>query len=120
MASAVAEGYAPGRDGAPPTPYRGYYYHILVRQGASAAGGAKNYIVNGKMTEGFAFVAYPAEYRSSGVMTFIVGQDGVVYRKDLGRNTAVLAKAMKEYDLDSSWKKDDDQQEEAASEQKTQ
>ena len=65
-----------------------------MRQGASAAGGAKNYIVNGKMTEGFAFVAYPAEYRSSGVMTFIVGQDGVVYRKDLGRNTAVLAKCL--------------------------
>ncbi len=120
MASAVAEGYAPGRDGAPTTPYRGYYYHILVRQGTSAAGGAKNYIVNGKMTGGFAFVAYPAEYRSSGVMTFIVGQDGVVYRKDLGRNTAVLAKAMKEYDLDSSWKKDDDQQEETASVPKTQ
>lgn len=120
VASAVAEGYAPGRDSAPPTPYRGYYYHILVRQGASAAGGAKNYIVNGKMTEGFAFVAYPAEYRSSGVMTFIVGQDGVAYRKDLGKNTAVLAKAMKEYNLDSSWKNDDDQQEETASEQKTQ
>ena len=72
VASAVAEGYAPSRDGAPPTPYRGYYYHILTRQGASAPGGAKNYIVDGKMTAGFAFVAYPAEYRSSGVMTFIV------------------------------------------------
>jgi hypothetical protein len=120
VASAVAEGYAPGRDGSPPTPYHGYYYHILVRQGASAAGGAKDYIVNGKMTRGFAFVAYPAEYRSSGVMTFIVGQDGVVYRKDLGKNTAVLAKAMKEFNLDSGWKKDADQQEEAASEQKTQ
>ena len=71
------------------------------------------------MTDGFAFVAYPAEYRSSGVMTFIVGQDGVVYRKDLGKKTAVLAKAMKEYNPDSSWKKDEDQQEETASEQKT-
>ena len=120
VASAVAEGYAPGRDSAPPTPYRGYYYHILVRQDAGAPGGAKNYIVNGKMNGGFAFVAYPAEYRSSGVKTFIVGQDGVVYRKDLGRNTAVLAKDMKEYNLDSSWKKDDDQQEETASGQKTQ
>ncbi len=117
VASAVAEGYAPGRDSAPPTPYRGYYYHILVRQGASAPGGAKNYTVNGNMTGGFAFVAYPANYRSSGVMTFIVGQDGVVYRKDLGKNTAILAKAMKEYNPDSSWKKDDDQMEKTASEQ---
>ena len=71
------------------------------------------------MTGGFAFVAYPAEYRSSGVMTFIVDQDGIVYRKDLGKNTPVLAKAMKEYNLDSSWKKDNDQQEETASEQTT-
>jgi hypothetical protein len=113
VASAVAEGYAPSRDSAPPIPYRGYYYHILVHQGASAAGGAKNYIVDGKMTEGFAFVAYPAEYRSSGVMTFIVSADGVVYRKDLGKNTAALAKAMKEYNPDSSWNKDEDQQETA-------
>src|ERR1700675_4171929 len=86
VASAVAEGYAKGRDGTP-TPYRGSYYQILTRQGKNGPGGAKNYIVNGKMLEGFAFVAYPAEYRSSGVMTFIVGQDGVVYQKDLGKNT---------------------------------
>src|SRR5450759_1171953 len=65
VASAVAEGYAKSRDGAPPTPYRGYYYHILTHQGANGPGGAKSYIVNGKMTEGFAFVAYPAEYRLS-------------------------------------------------------
>src|SRR5882762_8217567 len=64
------------RDDAP-TPYRGYYYHILTRQGKNAPGGVNRYIVNGKMTGGFAFVAYPAEYRSSGVMTFIVGVDGV-------------------------------------------
>ena len=69
------------------------------------------------MTGGFAFVAYPANYRSSGVMTLIVGQDGVVYRKDLGKNTAILAKAVKEYNPDSSWKKDDDQMEKTASEQ---
>lgn len=119
VASAVAEGYAPGRDGAPPTPYRGYYYHILAQQGASAPGGAKSYIVNGKMTEGFAFVAYPAVYGSSGVMTFIVGMDGVVHRKDLGKNTVVLAKAMKEYNPDSSWRKDVDQRDEMAAEQKT-
>jgi len=118
VASAVAEGYAKSQDGAP-TPYRGYYYHILTRQGANGPGGAKSYIVGGKMTEGFAFVAYPAEYRSSGVMTFIVGVDGVVYRRDLGRNTDVLAKAMKEYSPDSSWRKDEDQQEESAGEQET-
>ena len=105
------------RDGTP-TPYRGYYFHILTRQGKNAPGGAKNYVVNGKMTEGFAFVAYPAEYRSSGVMTFIVSEDGVVYQKDLGRKTDVLAKAMKEYDPNPSWQKAEEQQEEAAVEQK--
>ncbi len=116
VASAVAEGYAPSRNGAP-TPYRGYYYHILTRQGANAAGGAKSYIVNGKMTGGFAFVAYPAEYRSSGVMTFIVGEDGVVYQKDLGKKTDVLAKAMTEYNPTSSWQKGENEQEETAGKQ---
>ena len=102
VASAVAEGYVKGKNG-PPTPYRGYLYHVLTRQGKDAPGGAKSYIVNGKMTEGFAFVAYPAEYRSSGVMTFVVGADGKVYEKDLGKNTAVLGKAMKEYGPNSTW-----------------
>jgi len=118
VASAVAEGYAKSRDAAP-TPYRGYYYHILTRQGKNGPGGAKSYIVNGKMTEGFAFVAYPAEYRSSGVMTFIVGSDGVVYQKDLGKKTEVLAKSMKEYNPDSSWQKAEEQPEQPAAEQKT-
>jgi len=116
VAAAVAEGYAKSRDSAP-TPYRGYYYHILTRQGKNGAGGAKSYIVNGKMTEGFAFVAYPAQYRSSGVMTFVVNQDGVVYQKDLGKKTDV-AKAMKEYDPNSSWQKAEEQQEETTGEQK--
>jgi hypothetical protein len=80
VASAVAEGYAAGRDDAP-TPYRGYFYHIMTSQGKNAPGGAKSYIANGKMSSGFAFVAYPAGYRSSGVMTFIVGEDGVVYQQ---------------------------------------
>jgi hypothetical protein len=120
VASAVAEGYKPPpRDGSPSTPYRGYLYHILTRQGASASGGAKSYIADGKMTGGFAFVAYPAEYRSSGVMTFIVGTDGVVYRKDLGANTATIAKAMKSFNPDATWTKDEDQQELSAGEQKT-
>ncbi|HXX45562.1 MAG TPA: DUF2950 domain-containing protein [Candidatus Acidoferrales bacterium] len=119
VAQAVAEGYTPTHDGAPPTPYRGYFYHMLTRQGASAPGGAKSYVVDGKMTGGFAFVAYPAEYRSSGVMTFIVGSDGVVYRKDLGPNTATIAKALKSYNPDATWKKDQDQQEESAAMQKS-
>jgi hypothetical protein len=118
VASAVAEGYAKSKNGAP-TPYRGYYYHILTSQGKNGPGGAKSYIVDGKMTEGFAFVAYPAEYRSSGVMTFIVNKDGVVYQKDLGKKTDVLAKAMKEYNLNSSWQKAEEQQEETAGGQKT-
>jgi hypothetical protein len=116
VASAVAEGYVKGKNG-PPTPYRGYYYHTLTRQGKDALGDARSYIVNGKMTGGFAFVAYPAEYRSSGVMTFIVGPDGVVYQKDLGKKTAILGKAMKEYNPDSSWQKAEEQQE-TTSEQK--
>jgi hypothetical protein len=115
VASAVAAGYAKKQGGAP-TPYRGYYYRILTRQGKNGPGGAKSYIVNGKMTEGFAFMAYPAEYRSSGVMTFIVNQDGVVYQKDLGKKTDVLAKAMKEYNPNSSWQKGEDEQEESAGE----
>ena len=115
VASAVAEGYAKGQAG-PPTPYRGYYFHILTKQGKSGPGGAKSYIVHGKMTEGFAFLAYPAEYRSSGVMTFIVNQDGVVLQKDLGKKTDVLAKVMKKYNPDSSWRKADGQQEATAGE----
>lgn len=104
VASAVAEGYVKGKD-APSTPYRGYFFHSLARQGKDASGGSKSYIVEGKMTEGFAFVAYPAEYRSSGVMTFIVNQDGVVYQKDLGKKTETLGKAMQEYNPDSNWRK---------------
>ncbi len=119
VASAFAEGYAKIRDGAT-TPYRGYYYHILTRQGKYGPGGAKSYIVNGKMTEGVAFVAYPAEYRSSGVMTFIVGVDGVVYQKDLGKRTNAHAKDMKEYDPNSSWQKAEAQLEEIAGGQKNQ
>jgi len=99
VASAVAEGYA--SPSAAPTPYRGYYFRVLTRQGKNSPGGPKSYITGGKMTEGFAFVAYPAEYRSSGVMTFIVNEDGKVYQKDLG------GKAMKEYNPGSGWQKAD-------------
>jgi hypothetical protein len=107
VASAVAEGYAISQNGAP-TPYRGYYYRILSRQGNNSPGGPKSYIAESKMTEGFAFVAYPAEYRSSGVMTFIVNEDGMVYQKDLGRKTNILATAMKEYNPNSGWQKAED------------
>jgi hypothetical protein len=86
-------------------PYNGYFFRILTSQGPHAAGGAKNYVVNGKMTEGFAFVAYPAEYRSSGVMTFIINKSGMIYEKDLGPNTTKLAEAMTAYDPDSTWNK---------------
>jgi hypothetical protein len=115
VASAVPRSYAQSQEGAP-TPYRGYYFHILVLQGKNASGGPKSYVVNGKMTEGFAFVAYPAEYRSSGVMTFIVNQDGIVYEKDLGKKTEVFAKDMKEYNPGSGWQRAEEQQEETAGE----
>src|SRR5271157_2813602 len=96
--------------GSGPVPYRGYFFHTLKGQGANSPGGAKGYIVDGKMTEGFAVVAFPAEYRSSGVMTFIVNEDGVVYQKDLGQKTYVLARAMKEYNRGASWQKAEGQQ----------
>jgi hypothetical protein len=88
-----------------PRPFHGYYYRILDRQGRHAPGGAKGYMVNGKMTRGFAFVAYPAEYRSSGVMTFIVNRDGIVYQKDLGPRTVSRAKGVTNYDPDATWRK---------------
>lgn len=86
-------------------PLLGYYFRILNEQGPKAPGGARKYIVDGKMTGGFAFVAFPAEYRSSGVMTFIIDHDGVIYEKDLGSMTAQLAKAMAAFNPDSSWAK---------------
>lgn len=116
VAQANAEGYNKGQAG-PPTPYRGYLFRVLTAQGKDASGGAESYIVDGKMTKGFAFVAYPAEYRSSGVMTFIVGSDGVVYQKDLGKKTEVAGKIMKDYNPDSTWQKVETQNEESASEQ---
>ena len=118
VAAAVAEGYNKGQGG-PPTPYRGYYYRVLTSQGKDAPGGAKSYLVDGKMTGGFAFVAYPAEYKSSGVMTFVVDEDGVVYQKDLGKKTEALAKSMKEYNANSTWQKAEEKQVETAGEQKT-
>jgi hypothetical protein len=84
-------------------PSNGYFFRILTSQGPHAPGGTKNYVVDGKMTLGFAFVAYPVEYRSSGVMTFIVSKLGTIYEKDLGPNTTKLAETMTAYDPDSTW-----------------
>ncbi len=84
-------------------PYYGYYFRILKAQGKHAPGGAKSYLSNDKMTGGFAFVAYPAEYRSSGVKTFVAGPDGIVYEKDLGADSTKIATSMTQYDPDPSW-----------------
>jgi hypothetical protein len=86
-------------------PYNGYMFRILISQGPHASGGAKKYIVDGKMNAGFAFVAYPVDYRSSGVTTLIVDESGTIYEKDLGPDTTKLAQAMTAYDPDSTWHK---------------
>jgi len=86
-----------------PGPFHGYYFRILTRQGKNAPGGAKSYVSEGKMSGGFAFVAYPVDYRSSGVLTFIVDQNNVVYEKDLGPNTEKVAKAMTRFNPGPSW-----------------
>jgi hypothetical protein len=102
VAYAVAEGYSKSDQ---PAPFHGYFFQLLTAQGATAKGGAKGYVVNGKMTGGFAFAAYPADYRSSGVMTFLIDQDGVIYQKDLGPKTADLAKVMTTFNPDKTWTK---------------
>ncbi|MGH7846355.1 MAG: DUF2950 domain-containing protein [Candidatus Binatia bacterium] len=104
LTRARGEGYQyQGKPSTTPSPYHGYYYRILTAQGKDAPGGAYSYLVKGKMIGGFAVVAYPAEYGNSGVMTFIVNHDGKVFQKDLGKNTAVIAKSMKEYNPDKTW-----------------
>ena len=84
-------------------PYHGYYYKLLTGQGKDAPGGAYDYLVKGKMMGGFGVVAYPAQYGSSGIMTFIVNHDGVVYQKDLGAKTASVAQAMTKFNPDKTW-----------------
>jgi hypothetical protein len=101
VAFATRKGYGGEHD--TPQPFYGYYYHTFTAQGANVKGGAKSYIVDGKMTGGFAYVAWPAEYRNSGVMTFLVDANGVVYQKDLGAKTADVAKAMTAYNPDPTW-----------------
>jgi len=109
IAQARAEGYTGGQG--KPTPYHGYHYRMLTAQGSHAQGGAYGYIAKGKMMGGFAVVAYPATWGASGVMTFLVSHDGVVYEKDLGPNTASIARAMTKFDPDDTWKMvpDDDE-----------
>lgn len=124
IAAARAEGYGPkeqaadagGKGGsekeAPAqahAPYHGYYFKILTRQGVHAPGGKYSYIINGNMIAGYALVAYPDKWGSSGVMTFIVNQQGRVYEKNLGSNTVKIAGGMTEYDPDPSWKRVDQQ-----------
>jgi hypothetical protein len=98
IAGAIAEGYTRGE------PYHGYYYRVLTGQGANAPGGEMSYLQDDAMTKGFALIAWPATYGSTGVMTFVVGKTGIVYQKDLGRNTAQIASDYKAYDPDDTWK----------------
>jgi len=102
VAAAASEGYRRA-EGDARTPYHGYYYRMLYGQGANANGGAREYFKDGLLTQGFALVAWPADYGSSGVMTFIVNQDGVVFQKDLGEDTAVTVESIQSFDPDSSW-----------------
>ncbi len=104
VAGACEEEYRSGRDGGRPIPYHGYYYRILKGQGSSAPGGARDYVVKGKMIGGFALIAYPGQYGISGIKSFIVNQDGMVYEKDLGRKTSQAARAMRSFDPDKTWK----------------
>jgi len=101
VAFATDEGYS-----VKPTaraPFHGYNFRMLKKQGSHAPGGAKDYVVDGKLVGGFAFVAYPAEYGNSGVMTFIINQDAVLLQKDLGKTTSETAAAMTEFDPDNTW-----------------
>ena len=102
LAEAQGDGYEPGTG--KHQPFHGYLYRILTAQGPHGHNGARDYLVDGKLKRGFAIVAYPVDYRSSGVMTFIVNQHGTVYQKDLGNGTMEIAKAMTAFDPDPSWK----------------
>ena len=103
VADAMKEGYQ--KKGDQPIPYHGYYFKVLQAQGSHAPGGAYDYVINGNMIAGFAMVAWPAEWDVSGVMTFIVNQQGIVYQKDLGDKTDDIVAAMTRYDPDSTWTK---------------
>jgi hypothetical protein len=104
IADATAQGYKTGTG--TPVAFHGYYYKVLTRQGKNAPGGPKNYIVHGKMIKGFAFLAYPAVYRASGVMTFMVNRNGIIVQKDLGPDTAKLANDITDFNPDKTWDQD--------------
>jgi len=104
--NARAEGYLQGST-PQPQPFHGYVYRLLTRQGPNANGGAYDYLVNGELLGGFGLIAFPAEYGSSGIMTFIVNQDGAVYSRDLGPDTRKAAMAITEFNPDSMWTKED-------------
>jgi hypothetical protein len=107
VADARASGYAERKPAAvrpPPRPFYGYFFHILTAQGPSAPGGAKSYVVDNHMTQGFALIAYPAIFGDSGVMTFIVNQSGIVFEKNLGPDTARIVRGITQYDPDPSWR----------------
>jgi len=97
-ARAIAEGYTNKRE-----PFHGYYFKVLISQGARVPGGEMSYVDNGQMTKGFALIAWPADYGSTGIMTFLVNKSGIVYQKDLGRKTAEIASACTAYDPDQTW-----------------
>ncbi len=103
IAEARAEGYKVKGATEKPSPYHGYYYRILTRQGGNVPGGKYDYVINGNMIAGFALVAFPAHYGSSGIMTFAVNHQGKIFQKDLGPKTAEIVEKMKEYNPDSSW-----------------
>ena len=98
---ASTEGFNP--QAGKPQPYHGYFYRMLTKQGPDAKGGAKDYIVNGKMTGGFAFIAYPEKYGETGIATFIINQDGILYDKDLGNSTTETATSMTGFDPGKTW-----------------
>jgi hypothetical protein len=100
----LKEGYGPAKEGQLAV-YRGYFYKMLAAQGAHAPGGARDYVVNGKMTGGYAVLAFPTRYRVSGMLAFMVNQEAVVYQKDLGPKTVALGKEMALFDPDKSWSK---------------
>jgi hypothetical protein len=100
-ASASDEGYSSASQGK--QPYHGYYFRMITKQGPHARGGAKEYVVNGTMAGGFAILSYPAEYANSGVMSFLINQDGTVFEKNLGDNTSEVAKTITSYDPDNTW-----------------
>jgi hypothetical protein len=102
VAAASADGYR--TDNEEPQPYHGYYYRMLTTQGPSAPGGAMSYVDKGRMSKGFAMIAWPARYNHSGRMTFLVGKHGIVFQKDLGDDTETVAKSIESFDPDTTWK----------------